>query len=468
MKIQPIILAGGSGTRLWPLSREKYPKQFLKINEENSLFQKTILRVCGSNFFEPIVITNNEYRFIVAQQIKEINQVCHLVLEPCGKNTTAAICLAALHSEKLHKSNTTLLVLSADHYFKSFSEVVEKSLLCENIVKSKSLIIFGIKPSRVETGYGYIKVNKKNNHIHSVDEFIEKPVFNKAREYFESGDYYWNSGVFLFDSQAILEKIKLLANDIYENCTSSYNTSHSDQDFLRINSDIFKNCRSESIDYSIFQKNDNTFMIDIYTGWSDIGSWFSLWDNSKKDKNSNVILGDIYNINTSNSYIYSEDQFVATIGVDNLIIINTKDALLVASNDNSQQVKEVVKYLNENNRVEAISRSIVERPWGRYESIHLRENYQVKHITVDPGQKLSVQMHYHRAEHWVVVKGTAKVLKGNQSKILSANQSIYIDLGEIHSLENPGKIPLEIIEVQSGAYLGEDDIIRFDDIYGRS
>ncbi|MDM1339250.1 mannose-1-phosphate guanylyltransferase/mannose-6-phosphate isomerase [Acinetobacter indicus] len=466
MKTVPIVMAGGSGTRLWPLSRDNFPKQFIKYNSELSFFQETINRVNIDGLEKPIVVTNENHRFIVAQQLCEISCDATIILEPVGKNTAATIAISALHSlSEFPDENVNLLVLSADHYFEDFAPVIKKVNQLSNI--EDILCVFGIVPNRAETGFGYIKKGKGNYSIYSVDEFKEKPNESTAKNFVDSGCYLWNTGVFLFNRDTLISKMLKHCSDIYQICLVAYEKAEYDLDFIRLSRDDFGKCREESIDYALLEKITDLKVCELNLSWNDVGSWLAFWEINKKDSNNNYVSGDVFCEKTENSLIYSTDKFVATYGLSNVIIINTSDALLVINKNDAQSVKKIVSYLKSNSRKECISHVEVKRPWGKFESIQLGENYQVKKITVDPGQKLSTQMHFHRAEHWVVVKGTANVLKGKNKSLITENQSIYIELGEIHSLENPGKIPLEIIEIQSGSYLGEDDIIRFEDHYGR-
>jgi len=463
--LKAVIMAGGSGTRLWPLSRAAHPKQFLALHGEETMLQATYKRLDGLDIQSSVTICNEEHRFFVAEQLREIDKLGSIILEPVGRNTAPAIALAAFSS--LEGEDPLLLVLAADHVIQDEVAFTKTVMNAIPLAESGKLVTFGIVPHDPNTGYGYIKKGPSQGPGFTVDAFTEKPSAEVAKGYFESGDYFWNSGMFLFKASRYLEELKKHRPNIYEACQLSMESTSKDNDFLRVNSAAFDKCPSDSIDYAVMEKTDDAAVVPMDAGWSDIGSWSSLWDISKKDSNGNATYGDVMLHESNNSYIRTDGKLVATIGVDDLVIVSTKDVLVVASKDSVQDVKAVVQKLKAESRTEWDSHREVYRPWGKYDSIDSGKGYQVKRITVKPGAKLSVQMHHHRAEHWVVVSGLARVTNGDKTFMLSENESTYIPVGVIHALENPGKVLLEIIEVQSGSYLGEDDIVRFEDIYGR-
>jgi mannose-1-phosphate guanylyltransferase len=463
--IKAVVMAGGSGTRLWPLSRAAHPKQFLALHGKDTMLQATFKRLDGLDIQSSVTICNEEHRFFVAEQLREIDKLGSIILEPVGRNTAPAIALAALSSPE--GEDPLLLVLAADHVIQdeaAFTKTVTNAI---SLAEAGKLVTFGIVAHEPNTGYGYIKKGEAQGPGFVVDAFVEKPSIEVAKEYLESGDYFWNSGMFLFKASRYLEELKKHRPDIYEACQLSMDGTSKDNDFLRINQTAFSACPSDSIDYAVMEKTDDAVVVPMDAGWSDIGSWSSLWDISEKDGNGNATYGDVMIHESHNSYIRTDEKLVAAIGVDNLVIVSTKDVLVVAHKDSVQDVKVVAQQLKAESRSEWEHHREVYRPWGKYDSIDSGERYQAKRITVKPGAKLSVQMHHHRAEHWVVVSGTAKVTNGEKTFILSENESTYIPVGVIHALENPGKVSLEIIEIQSGSYLGEDDIVRFEDIYGR-
>jgi mannose-1-phosphate guanylyltransferase len=465
MSICAVIMAGGSGTRLWPLSRAAHPKQFLSLNGKGTMLQETVKRINNLDVESSITICNEDHRFFVAEQLREIGKLGSIILEPVGKNTAPAIALAAFHSIK---EDPLLLVLAADHVIQdnaAFEKAVSAAI---PLAESGKLVTFGIVPNEPHTGYGYIKGGKACNPGFEVDKFVEKPSLDLAEEYVASTEYYWNSGMFLFKASRYLEELNNYRPDIYEACKNALDTTESDLDFLRINKEKFEACPSDSIDYAVMERTEDAVVVPMDAGWSDIGSWSSLWDISKKDENGNSVHGDVLLQNSNNSYIRSDEKLVAVVGIDNLVIVDTKDALMVAHRDSVQDAKIIAQQLKSQSRTEWESHREVFRPWGKYDSVDSGDGYQVKRITVKPGAKLSVQMHHHRAEHWIVVSGTAKVTNGDKTFLLSENESTYIPVGVIHALENPRKVELELIEVQSGSYLGEDDIVRFADIYGRT
>ncbi len=464
MSICPVIMAGGSGTRLWPLSRAAHPKQFLRLHGEDTMLQATVKRLSGLDIQASITICNEEHRFFVAEQLREIDKLGSIILEPVGRNTAPAIALAALTA----KDDPLLLVLAADHVIQDEAAFREAVIRAIPLAEAGKLVTFGIVPSAPHTGYGYIQRGKDLGEGFEVDAFVEKPSSDVAQDYFSSGDYYWNSGMFLFRASNYLEELKKFRPDILEQCQGSVVDVKTDLDFLRIDKDMFESCPAESVDYAVMEKTSHAVVVPMDAGWSDIGSWTSLWDISEKDSEGNSTNGDVILHDTHNSYVRSDDKLVAVIGVDDLIVVSTKDALMVAHKDSVQDVKMITESLKIQARSEwQLSREVY-RPWGKYDSIDSGERYQAKRITVKPGAKLSVQMHHHRAEHWVVVSGTALVTNGDKTFLLSENESTYIPVGVVHALENPGKVELDLIEVQSGSYLGEDDIVRFDDIYGRA
>lgn len=468
-QISPIIMAGGNGTRLWPLSRTQYPKQFLKLSPDGyTLLQATLLRLKSLNCAEPILICNEEHRFLAAEQMREIGVSGKIILEPEGKNTAPAIALAALyHSKCIDNQNAIMLVLAADHVITNQSQLEQSIIHALELAKLNKLVTFGIVPSHAETGYGYIEKGQKELNGFVVERFVEKPDTVTAQQYLDSKRFLWNSGMFMFKADIYLKELQQYASDIYETCVTSMQRIRTDLDFIRIDKEAFKACRSESIDYALMEQTKDAVVVPLDADWSDVGSWSALWNIQNKDAKNNVIHGDVITVNSQHNYIYSENRLVSLLGVDNLVVIETKDAVLVAHKDKVQDIKKIVEMLKQENRTEHFCHREVYRPWGKYDSIDQADRYQVKRITVKPGQKLSIQMHHHRSEHWIVVSGTAKIHKGKESFLLTENQSTYIPLGEIHALENPGKVALELIEVQSGSYLGEDDIVRFEDIYGR-
>lgn len=463
MSIFPVIMAGGSGTRLWPLSRAAHPKQFLRLHGKDTMLQETAKRLSGLNIEASITICNEEHRFFVAEQLRQIDKLGSIILEPVGRNTAPAIALAALTVE----DDPLLLILAADHVIRNdaaFNEAVERAI---PLAESGKLVTFGIIPTQPHTGYGYIKRGKELPEGFEVDAFVEKPSSDVAQDYLSSGEYYWNSGMFLFRASSYLEELQKFHPEILKQCKASVLEVKADLDFLRIDKEAFELCPAESVDYAVMEKTSHAVVVPMDAGWSDIGSWSSLWDVSEKDDDGNSTHGDVILHNTHRSYVKTDGKLVATIGVNDLVIVSTKDALMVAHKDRVQEVKIIADRLKASSRSEWELNREVFRPWGYYDTVDSGERYQVKRITVKPGAKLSVQMHHHRSEHWVVVCGTAKVTNGESSFLLNENESTYIPAGVVHSLENPGRVDLELIEIQSGSYLGEDDIVRFDDRYGR-
>ena len=463
--IKAVIMAGGSGTRLWPLSRAAHPKQFLALHGDDTMLQATFKRLDGLDIQSSVTICNEEHRFFVAEQLREIDKLGSIILEPVGRNTAPAIALAALSSPE--GEDPLLLVLAADHVIQDVAVFTKTVMNAIPLAEAGKLVTFGIVAHEPNAGYGYIKKGESQGPGFAVDAFVEKPSIEVAKEYLESGDYFWNSGMFLFKASRYLEELKKHRPDIYKACQLSMEGTSKDNDFLRVNETAFDACPSDSIDYAVMEKTDDAVVVPMDAGWSDIGSWSSLWDISEKDANGNATYGDVMLHETNNCYIRTDRKLVAAIGVDDLVVVSTKDVVLIAHKDSVQNVKVIAQKLKAESRTEWEHHREVYRPWGKYDSIDNGERYQVKRITVKPGAKLSVQMHHHRSEHWVVVSGTAKVTNGEKTFLLAENESTYIPVGVIHALENPGKVPLEMIEVQSGSYLGEDDIVRFEDIYGR-
>lgn len=470
--IHPIIMAGGTGSRLWPLSRELYPKQFLTLSGQFSMLQQTFQRLSGFTHHDPLVICNEEHRFIAAEQIR-LGGFSHsgIILEPVARNTAPAIALAALQVLRNNlDDDPILLVLAADHLIEdvsAFSNSVDSAV---SYAKEGQLVTFGIVPTVPETGYGYIKCGVKLPHGeggYTVDRFVEKPDLTTAESYLSSGNYYWNSGMFMFKASQYLEELKKHRPDILEACEKAFSVAQVDMDFIRVGIEQFKACPDDSIDYAVMERTRCAAVVPMDAGWSDVGSWAALWDVEKKDEANNVVKGDVISVNSTGNYFHSDSKLIATIGVQNLVVVETKDAVLVADKTQVQDVKSIVNQLKLSGRNEYKLHREVYRPWGKYDSIDFGQRDQVKRITVKPGEKLSIQMHHHRSEHWIVVSGTAKVTNGDQTILVTEDQSTYIPLGTVHALENPGKIPLEMIEVQTGSYLGEDDIVRFEDRYGR-
>ncbi|WP_318464683.1 mannose-1-phosphate guanylyltransferase/mannose-6-phosphate isomerase [Photobacterium leiognathi] len=459
--ITPIIMAGGSGSRLWPLSRTHYPKQFIPLVNNDSMLQNTINRLDKLSKAQPIVICNNEHRFMVAEQLRELDvKNASIILEPIGRNTAPAIALAALQAIS-DGQDPLLLVLAADHVItneKAFIDSVNNAVVA---AESGMLVTFGIVPKHPETGYGYIKQGQEVGlGLYNVESFVEKPNLEKAQEYLKSGLFSWNSGMFLFKASTYLDELKKYNVEIYETCQNAMSSSFSDLDFIRISKEIFEKCPDDSIDYAVMEKTDKAVVLPMDAGWSDVGSWSALWDVNQKDDNGNACRGDVILDSTSNCYIYGQNKLVATVGIDDLVIVETKDAILVANKNKVQDVKNIVNRLKMQNRTEYQKHQDIYRPWGKHEKIADGERYHVKKVIVRPGEKTATQIHYHRAEHWVVVSGTAKVTNGDKTYLITENQSTYIPVGSAHSFENPGKVNLELIEVRTGSYLAEDDIVR--------
>lgn len=465
MSICAVIMAGGSGTRLWPLSRAAHPKQFLALDGEGTMLQETVKRLDNLEVNSSVTICNEEHRFFVAEQLRGIGKLGSIILEPVGKNTAPAIALAAIQTRE---EDPILLVLAADHVIRDKIEFARALTDAVPLAESGKLVTFGVLPNEPHTGYGYIKRGEEHGAGFVVDKFVEKPSVNVAEDYLSSGEYYWNSGMFLFRASRYLEELKKFRPDIHQACESAMLNVEPDLDFLRIQKEKFSTCPSESIDYAVMENTADAVVVPMDAGWSDIGSWSSLWDISKKDENGNASFGDVVLHDSRDCYARASDKLVAAVGLKDLVIVDTKDALMVAHKDAVQDAKIIAQKLKEDKRSEWELHREVYRPWGKYDSVDSGEGYQVKRITVKPGAKLSVQMHHHRSEHWVVVSGTAKVTNGAERFLLAENESTYIPAGVVHALENPGVTSLELIEIQTGSYLGEDDIVRFEDIYGRA
>ena len=469
MKIIPVILSGGSGTRLWPLSRKQYPKQYLPLVGDNTMLQETVLRLDGlDGLSDPIIICNTDHRFLVAEQLQQINiNNSTILLEPIGRNTAPAIAAAALQSMK-HEDDVILLVLSADHVIqdvKSFHQAINIAVKQARVGK---LATFGIVPTNPNTGYGYIKSNLIDDQgAYKVEEFVEKPNLQTAEAYLKQGNYLWNSGMFMFQAETLINELTIHSGDIVEAVTKSVINATQDLDFIRLEKQAFDSSPSDSIDCALMEKSSNVVVVPLDAQWNDIGSWSALYDIGAKDNNGNVIQGDVLTEETTGSYINANHHMVVTIGVEDLVIVDTPNATLVASKDKSQDVKKIVERLQQQEREEQFCHRKVYRPWGWYDSIETGAHFQVKRLHVNPGAKLSLQMHHKRAEHWVVVKGIATATNGEETLTLTEGQSTYIPITVTHALANLESTPLEVIEVQSGTYLGEDDIVRFEDIYGR-
>lgn len=478
--IIPVILSGGSGSRLWPVSREHYPKQFLKLNSDTlTLLQEAVQRVATiEQSLPPIVVCNEQHRFLVAEQLQAIGvSPSRILLEPEGRNTAPALALAALAALELDE-DPQLLVMPADHVIERPEAFITAVGQGRELVEANSLVTFGIRPDTPNTGFGYIRKGEAQGAGYRVDAFVEKPDHECAQQYLESGDYLWNSGIFLFRSRQYLAELAEHAADILQCCEAAYQARHEDLDFLRIGHDTFAGCRSDSIDYAVMEHTQYAAVVPMDPGWSDIGAWDAIHALKKRcaDADGNAIQGDVLVHDARDNFIRSESRLVAVVGVDNLIIVETDDAVLVADRNRAQDTKQIVTRLKAHKRSESHTHKSVYRPWGHYRTLAMNDGFQVKEIVVNPGQSLSLQMHHHRAEHWVVVHGTARVIQGKGSDdsgelisaLLTKDESTYIPIGTIHRLENPGVIPLHLIEVQTGAYLGENDIVRFDDAYGRN
>lgn len=469
--IIPVILAGGSGSRLWPLSRSAFPKQLLPLVNNETMLQNTISRAEKiPNSLAPLIICNQEHRFLVAEQLLQMEKKdSSIILEPLGRDTAPAIAIASLHLQKIY-ADPILLILPADHIIKENNDFIEAVLTAKHLAKENKLVTFGVSPLQPEVGYGYIKTGKAFNHTKAfqVAQFVEKPNLETAKKYLESGDYYWNSGMFMFRASRFLEELKLYAPDILHACEKTAKHMIEDLDFIRLNHELFSHCPSNSIDYAVMEKTSDAVLVPLKAGWSDVGSWLALWETQEKDSNGNVMQGDVMIEEVNNSYLRAESRMLAVVGVSDHIVIETADAVLVAHKNNSQAVKKLVESLKQKRRSESELHRIVYRPWGNYETIDKSHCFQVKRITVKPKASLSLQMHYHRSEHWIVVKGVATVTRGDESFTIKENESTYIPVGVKHRLTNLSSENLELIEVQSGIYLSEDDIVRFEDNYGRA
>ncbi|MFC0250860.1 mannose-1-phosphate guanylyltransferase/mannose-6-phosphate isomerase [Massilia consociata] len=472
MKIYPVILSGGAGTRLWPLSRAVLPKQLLPLVADKTMLQETAQRVAGwPGVMAPLVVCGNDHRFMVAEQLREIGITpLGILLEPVGRNTAPAVAAAA-HYLKAIDPEALMLVLPADHVIENgaaFRDAVERAV---TLVSQGALATFGIVPKSPETGYGYIRRGEQVANCgdcYRVARFVEKPDAATAQGFLDEGGYYWNSGMFMFHAQRFLDELQEHAPGIAAAAEKAVTTGYRDLDFCRLEEKAFTDSPSDSIDYAVMEKTRDAAVVPADIGWNDVGSWSALWEVQPKDAHGNAQRGDVYLDGVKNSLVRAESRIVAVVGVEDLVVVETQDAVLVTHKDQVQRVKQVVDHLKSKARTEHLHHTRVYRPWGHYEGIDAGERFQVKRITVKPGEKLSLQMHHHRAEHWVVVSGTARVTCGEKVSLLSENESTYIPIGMNHRLENPGKLPLHIIEVQSGSYLGEDDIVRFEDIYQRA
>ncbi len=465
-QLQPVLLSGGSGTRLWPLSREAYPKQFLPLAGDDTMVQATWRRVEALADLAPIVVANEEHRFLVAEQLRQVGApVPAILLEPVGRNTAPAIAAAALQA-MAGGADPLLLVLPSDHVVRDVAGFQRAVREASSAAEAGALVTFGIVPDAPETGFGYIQA-EAGDGLRQVLRFVEKPDAATARSYLDAGGYYWNSGMFLFRASRYLEELARFRPDIVDAVRAAHAAARHDGDFVRLDKGAFSACPSDSIDYAVMEKTADAMVLPVDIGWNDVGSWSALWDVAERDADGNAHHGDVIAVDSRNSYAYAQ-RLVALVGLDDIVVVETDDAVLVARKDKVQEVKQVVARLKQEQRSQAVLHREVHRPWGSYDSVDNGGRHQVKRIKVKPGAALSLQMHHHRAEHWIVVSGTAKVTRGDETLLLSENESTYIPLGVKHRLENPGKVPLELIEVQSGSYLGEDDIVRFEDVYGRS
>ncbi len=467
----PIILSGGSGSRLWPLSRKLYPKQFLALTGEQTLFQQTLQRLSIEGMQPPVLVANQEHRFIVHEQLEQISQQAQLLLlEPFGRNTAPAVAMAALQL-MAEGRDELMLVLPADHVLDDQQAFRQALALATVAAEKGEMVLFGVPADRPETGYGYIRGKADGalpEGVARVANFVEKPDALRATEYVKSGDYYWNSGMFLFRASRFLEELKQHDVDIYDTCLLALERSQRKDGEIAIDPATFACCPDNSIDYAVMEKTSHACVVPLSAGWNDVGSWSSIWDVHDKDDAGNVISGDVLLEDSRNCLVHGNGKLVSVLGLDDIVVVETKDATMIAHKDRVQDVKKLVNRLDEQGRSETQNHCAVYRPWGSYDSVDMGGRFQVKHITVKPGAQLSLQMHHHRAEHWIVVSGTARVTCDDREFLLTENQSCYIPMTSVHRLANPGKIPLEIIEVQSGTYLGEDDIERLEDVYGRS
>ena len=469
--IYPVVLSGGSGTRLWPMSRTLYPKQLLTLLGRDSLLQQTVRRVADNGrFAAPLLVANEEHRFIIAEQLREIAVVPRaLLLEPVGRNTAPAVCVAALSLSETDP-DPLMLVMPSDHTISDAGAFLAAIDIAATAARSGSLVAFGIAPERAETGYGYIRRSRtlETEGVFAVAEFVEKPGPEEAKQYLTSGEYSWNSGIFLFPARLYIDELERLRPAMVAACRRALTEGRRESDFIRLDKEAFSACDGDSVDYAVMENTRRAAVVPVAMGWSDIGSWDSLWEMSCKDREGNSIEGNVVAEDTRNCYLRSEAGLVAAIGIEDLVVVGTADAVMVAPRKRAQDVRKLVARLVKERRDEADALPTVHRPWGSFTSLHNGHRVQVKHIVVKPGGRLSLQMHHHRAEHWIVVQGTARIRRGEEEMILTEDQSTYIPLGTAHRLENPGKIPLHLIEVQSGSYLGEDDIVRLEDSYGRS
>ena len=470
--IHPVILSGGSGTRLWPMSRTLHPKQLLTLLGRDSLLQQAVRRVAGrTDLVPPLVVANEEHRFIIAEQLREISVVPRaLLLEPIGRNTAPAACTAALMLTET-EPDPLMLVMASDHTIADVGAFLAAVDRAAAAARAGALVCLGVTPVRPETGYGYIRRGSALEGVDgafAVGEFKEKPDLERAQKYMTSGEYFWNSSIFMFPARVYLDELERFQPDMVAVCRQALASARRESDFIRLGKEAFSACAADSIDYAVMEHTRRAAVVPVSMGWSDVGCWDALWELGAKDENDNSIAGNVIAEATRNCYLRSEAGLVAAIGIEDLVVVATDDAVMVAPRNRTQEVKNLVARLVKDQRDEADALPIVHRPWGSFKSLHNGHRVQVKHIVVKPGGKLSLQMHHHRAEHWIVVQGTARIRRGEQEMMLSEDQSTYIPIGTAHRLENPGKIPLHLIEVQSGSYLGEDDIVRFEDSYGRS
>ncbi|WP_282189143.1 mannose-1-phosphate guanylyltransferase/mannose-6-phosphate isomerase [Azospirillum sp. SYSU D00513] len=468
--ITPVILSGGSGSRLWPLSRSLYPKQFLPLTSELTMIQETALRVAGERFAAPLVICNEEHRFIIAEQLRA--QACRpseIILEPVGRNTAPAVCVAALKLLAAGE-DALMLVMPSDHVIASPGRFLEAVATAAGAAAAGALVTFGVRPVRAETGYGYIKAGAKldaHEGVNAVERFVEKPDQTTAEVYLADGSYLWNSGIFLFSAAAYVAELERSSPSMVEACRKALSGAERDLTFCRLGKDAFAASPSDSIDYAVMERTARAAVVPVDMGWNDVGAWSALWDIGEKDANGNVVQGDAVLHDARNVYVRSDEQLVAVAGLENVVVVATDDAILVTNHARAQDVKHIVDRLKAERRDEHALHTTVHRPWGSYRGVDRGSRFQVKRIVVKPGERLSLQMHHHRAEHWIVVEGTALVTRGEEQIFVYENQSVYIPMGTVHRLENPGRVPLHLVEVQSGGYLGEDDIVRFEDGYGR-